>query len=62
MGTYMLSYVKYTASGSVLWVQGAQLGALWPPRVVGWGEGGVQEGGACVHLWLMYADVWQKPA
>ena len=28
---------------------------------MGWGGREVQEGGACVYLWLIHAGVWQKP-
>ena len=45
--------------------QGAQPGAPWQPRGVGWGgRWGVQRfkrEGTYVHLWLIHVAIWQKP-
>ena len=44
-------------------MQGAQPGALWQPRRVGWssGMGGkVKREGTYVYLWLIHVGVWQK--
>ena len=47
--------------------QGTQTGALWQPREVGWGgrwEGGSRGIGYIyiyIYLWVIHADVWQKP-
>jgi len=35
-------------------------GTLGQPRGIAWG-GRVWDGGTHVHLWLIYANVWQKP-
>ena len=45
-------------------IQETQTGALEQPRGVdGEGDGPeVQEGGTCIYLWLVHADVWQKTA
>ena len=36
---------------------------LWdnPEGWGGEGVGGVQDGGTHVHLWLIHADIWEKP-
>ena len=48
--------------GSCCVMQGAQLGALRCPRGVGGVVGGrFTRLGTRVRLWLVHADVWQKP-
>ena len=46
-------------------IQGTQSGALQQPRRggMGWEEGdsATREGTTYVNLWLIHADVWQKP-
>ena len=53
--TYTLSYVKYTASGNLLYDAGN-------PKLCDNLEGWDGEGGLRISLWLIYADVWQKPS
>ena len=64
-----LAYIYYhVQSGQLVRsycvTQGAQPGALRQPRGVRWG-GGWDEGSrrreTCIYLWLIHADVWQKP-
>ena len=42
--------------------QGAQTGALFQPRGVGWREmgGRFKREGTFVYLWPIHVDVWQK--
>ena len=49
--------------GSCRTTQGAQPGALWQPRGVGWGEvgGRFKREGIYVYLWLIHIAIWQKP-
>ena len=50
--------------GSCCITQGAQPGALWQPRGVGWGggwEGDSRGRGYLLYLWLIHIIVWQKP-
>ena len=46
-----------------VWCREARPGALWQPRVWdGWEVGGRwKREGTYVHLWLIHADVWQRP-
>ena len=44
--------------------QGAQPGALWQPKQVGWGGdrvGRVKRKGTYIYLWLIRIDAWKKP-
>ena len=49
--------------GSCFVTQGAQPGALWQPRGVGWGwvRWRFKTEGTHVYLWLIHIVVWQKP-
>ena len=48
--------------GSCYTTQRAQTGALWQPRGGCDGVGGrFKREGTYVYLWLIHADVWQKP-
>ena len=60
METYTLLRVKQIAVGICFVTQRAQTGALWQPRGVGWG-GRFKTEGTYIYLWLIHADVWQKP-
>ena len=51
-------------SGNLLYDAGSANWSLWQPRGVGWGgEAGrrFKREGTYVYLWLIHADVWQKP-
>ena len=43
-----------------VWHREPKVSALWQPRGVGWGKRFKREG-TYAYLWLIYADVWQKP-
>ena len=62
--TCVLPYVKEMTSVSSMHEAVHSKLVLWD-NPEGWGgEGGgrgVQNGGAHVHPWLIYVDVWQKP-
>ena len=65
METYILSYVKYAARGNLLCDTGssAQRSVATSRGGMGWERGeGFRREGTCVYLWLIHADVWQRPA
>ena len=47
------------------WSRAIKTSALGQPRGLGWGGGGekgIRDGETAVYLWLINADVWQKPS
>ena len=62
--TYTLPYVKQIVSGNLLCDPGNPKPILCD-NLEGWDGGGggreVQEGGTYIYLWLIHAEVWQKP-
>ena len=63
--TYTLPYVKQDSQWEfAVWRREPKACALWQQDRWGGEEGGkeVQEEGTHVYLWLIYADVWQKPS
>ena len=66
METYKLPYVKWMASGNLLYDAGSSNQVLCD-NLEGGGWGGVgggreaQREGTYVYLWLIHVDAWQKP-
>ena len=64
METYTLPYLKQRASGNLFDDVGSSNQALCDNLRggIGWKVGGrFQREGTYVYLWLIHADVWQKP-
>ena len=62
METYAQPYVKYTASGYLLYDWNSDQASLTTQSgELGWEVGRSFKEGTYVHLWLIHVDVWQKP-
>ena len=60
METYTLPYVKYIASGNLLYDAGRSNPTEKGGR--GWEAGGsYKKEGSYLYLWLIHVDTWQKP-
>ena len=55
-----LPYIKWIASGHLLYDTGSS-NLVFCNDLEGWDGVGGRRDGACVYLWLIHVDIWQKP-